>query len=73
MSFNQSITIPGISYVVDSGRQKCRNYNAGTGVASFDIMWVSKAAADQRAGKFQSDYIWTTMLHVAFDVVSIDI
>jgi ATP-dependent RNA helicase DHX37/DHR1 len=48
----QSITIPGISYVVDSGRQKCRNYNAGTGVASFDIMWVSKAAADQRAGKY---------------------
>jgi len=46
-----SITIPGISYVVDSGRQKCRNYNAGTGVASYDIMWISKAAADQRAGR----------------------
>ena len=26
-----SITIPGISYVVDTGRQKCRNYHAGTG------------------------------------------
>jgi ATP-dependent RNA helicase DHX37/DHR1 len=46
-----SITIPGISYVVDTGRQKCRNYSAGTGVASFDIMWISKAAADQRAGR----------------------
>lgn len=46
-----SITIPGISYVVDSGRHKCRNYNAGTGVASYDIMWISKAAADQRAGR----------------------
>ena len=46
-----SITIPGISYVVDSGRQKCRNYHAGTGVASYDIMWISKAAADQRAGR----------------------
>lgn len=46
-----SITIPGISYVVDSGRQKCRNYNAGTGIASYDIMWISKAAADQRAGR----------------------
>jgi len=46
-----SITIPGISYVVDSGRQKCRNYHANTGVASYDIMWISKAAADQRAGR----------------------
>eukprot|EP00934_Nitzschia_sp_Nitz4_P008609 Nitzschia sp. Nitz4//scaffold39_size137210//9590//15393//NITZ4_003183-RA/size137210-snap-gene-0.131-mRNA-1//1//CDS//3329550335//8599//frame0 len=46
-----SITIPGISYVVDTGRQKCRNYNSGTGVASYDVMWISKAAADQRAGR----------------------
>jgi len=46
-----SITIPGVSYVVDCGRQKCRNYNAGTGVASYDVMWISKAAADQRAGR----------------------
>ena len=42
-----SITIPGIAYVVDTGRQKCRNYHAGTGVASYDVMWISKAAADQ--------------------------
>ncbi len=46
-----SLTIPGISYVVDTGRQKCRNYHAGTGVASYDVMWISKAAADQRAGR----------------------
>jgi ATP-dependent RNA helicase DHX37/DHR1 len=46
-----SITIPGISYVVDTGRQKCRNFNSGTGVASYDVMWISKAAADQRAGR----------------------
>ena len=46
-----SITIPGISYVVDSGRQKTRNYHAGTGVSSYDVMWISKAAADQRAGR----------------------
>jgi ATP-dependent RNA helicase DHX37/DHR1 len=46
-----SITIPGITYVVDSGRQKCRNYNASTGVASFDVMWISQAAADQRTGR----------------------
>lgn len=46
-----SITIPDISYVVDTGRQKCRNYHAGTGVVSFDVMWISRAAADQRAGR----------------------
>lgn len=46
-----SITIPDIKYVVDSGRQKCRNYNSSTGVASYDIVWISKAAADQRAGR----------------------
>ena len=37
--------------MVDTGRQKCRNYNTGTGIASYDIMWISKAAADQRAGR----------------------
>lgn len=46
-----SLTIPGMSYVVDTGRQKCRNYHAQTGVASYDIMWISKASADQRAGR----------------------
>lgn len=46
-----SITIPGISYVVDTGRQKCRNYNSGTGIASYDVMWISKASANQRAGR----------------------
>ncbi len=46
-----SITIPGVSYVVDSGRKKERNYHAGTGIASYDVMWISKAAADQRAGR----------------------
>lgn len=46
-----SLTIPGISYVVDTGRQKSREYNVQTGVSSFDITWISKAAANQRAGR----------------------
>jgi len=46
-----SITIPNMSYVVDTGRQKCKSYDAKTGVASFDISWISKAAANQRAGR----------------------
>ncbi|GMH83916.1 hypothetical protein TL16_g09753, partial [Triparma laevis f. inornata] len=41
-----SITIPGISYVVDSGREKSRNYNENTGIASYEVSWISKAAAD---------------------------
>lgn len=46
-----SLTIPGIRYVVDCGRSKERNYNKTTGVQSFDIGWISKASAAQRAGR----------------------
>ena len=46
-----SITIPNMSYVVDTGRQKAKSYDTKTGVASFDISWISKAAANQRAGR----------------------
>lgn len=46
-----SLTIPGIRYVVDCGRAKERKYNEETGVQSFEIDWVSKASADQRAGR----------------------
>ncbi|RPB05677.1 P-loop containing nucleoside triphosphate hydrolase protein [Choiromyces venosus 120613-1] len=46
-----SLTIPGVRYVVDCGRSKERNYDKTTGVQSFDIGWVSKASAAQRAGR----------------------
>ncbi|ODQ61508.1 hypothetical protein WICANDRAFT_28445 [Wickerhamomyces anomalus NRRL Y-366-8] len=46
-----SLTIPGIRYVVDAGRSKDRCYDDKTGVQSFEIDWVSKASADQRAGR----------------------
>lgn len=46
-----SLTIPGIRYVVDCGRSKERNYDRVTGVQSFNIQWVSKASASQRAGR----------------------
>ncbi|EPS41222.1 hypothetical protein H072_4900 [Dactylellina haptotyla CBS 200.50] len=46
-----SLTIPGISYVVDSGRVKNRNFDVTTGVQSFDVEWVSKASASQRSGR----------------------
>ena len=46
-----SLTIPGIRYVFDSGRAKEKRYNHNTGVQSFEIDWISKASADQRAGR----------------------
>ena len=46
-----SLTIPNIRYVVDCGRVKERSYEASSGIQSFDISWVSKASATQRAGR----------------------
>ncbi|GBG66664.1 hypothetical protein CBR_g66799 [Chara braunii] len=46
-----SITIPGIRYVVDCGRAKEREYDRASGVSSFEVDWISKASADQRAGR----------------------
>lgn len=46
-----SLTIPGIRYVVDCGRSKERHYDEESGVQSFKVSWVSKASADQRAGR----------------------
>lgn len=46
-----SLTIPGIRYVFDCGRAKEKTYNPTTGVQSFDVGWISKASADQRAGR----------------------
>ncbi|KAI5951755.1 ECM16 [Candida jiufengensis] len=46
-----SLTIPGIRYVIDCGRAKERKYNKENGITSFEIDWISKASADQRAGR----------------------
>ncbi|KAJ1967829.1 putative ATP-dependent RNA helicase DHR1 [Dispira parvispora] len=46
-----SLTIPGIRYVVDTGKVKDRVYDDATGVQSFEVGWVSKASAGQRAGR----------------------
>lgn len=46
-----SLTIPGIRYVIDCGRAKERNYDAASGVQTFQISWISKASAAQRAGR----------------------
>ncbi|PRD25985.1 UNVERIFIED_CONTAM: ATP-dependent RNA helicase DHX37 [Trichonephila clavipes] len=47
-----SITIPGLKYVVDTGKVKTKVYNSyGGGISKFEIMWCSKASANQRAGR----------------------
>lgn len=46
-----SLTIPGISYVVDTGREKVKIYNSSNGMESYEIQWISKASAAQRAGR----------------------
>jgi ATP-dependent RNA helicase DHX37/DHR1 len=46
-----SLTIPGIRYVFDCGRSKERKYDRQTGVQSFEVGWISKASANQRAGR----------------------
>lgn len=46
-----SLTIPGIRYVFDCGRSKEKQYDVSTGVQSFQVDWISKASASQRAGR----------------------
>lgn len=46
-----SLTIPGIRYVFDCGRSKERRYDIATSVQSFEIDYISKASAQQRAGR----------------------
>lgn len=46
-----SLTIPSIRYVFDCGRAKEKKYDQLTGVQSFEIGWISKASASQRAGR----------------------
>ena len=60
-----SLTIPGVRYVVDCGREKRRIHGGGgggdgadgsaslaaAGLSRFAVDWVSRASADQRAGR----------------------
>ena len=46
-----SLTIPNIKYVVDTGKEKRRDYDPITGVSQFNIHWISQASAEQRSGR----------------------
>ncbi len=46
-----SLTIEGIRIVIDCGLQRQSAFDPGTGMASLETVTVSKASADQRAGR----------------------
>ncbi|KAM0954422.1 putative RNA helicase [Dioscorea sansibarensis] len=46
-----SLTIPGIKYVVDTGKEKVKNYKYTSGMAAYEVQWISKASSAQRAGR----------------------
>ena len=46
-----SITIPGVRYVVDCGRQKERLIDVQSGISKYKVTWISKASANQRMGR----------------------
>src|SRR6476469_1595857 len=46
-----SVTIPGVTAVVDIGLEKVARYDANRAIDSLQTERVSQAAADQRAGR----------------------
>jgi ATP-dependent RNA helicase DHX37/DHR1 len=46
-----SLTIPNIRYVVDTGKEKRREFDPITGVSLFNVTWISQASANQRSGR----------------------
>ena len=46
-----SLTIPGVSIVVDSGEQKIARHDPGLGVDRLELAKISQRSAEQRAGR----------------------
>lgn len=47
-----SITVPGITYVVDSGKFKQKAWDIGAvSTSSLPVQWISKSSAEQRTGR----------------------
>ena len=46
-----SLTIPGIRYVLDCGREKARVYDRVTGTSQYVVQFISQASAAQRSGR----------------------
>jgi len=50
-SAETSITIPGIKYVIDTGRVKELSYDAKRNISSLNVQWVTRSSAEQRKGR----------------------
>jgi ATP-dependent RNA helicase DHX37/DHR1 len=46
-----SLTIPNIKYVIDCGRVKSKIFDFNTGMEKYEVVWISKASANQRSGR----------------------
>ena len=46
-----SLTVPGVKFVVDSGRKRMMRFDPGSGVEKTFTEFVSKSEAEQRAGR----------------------
>ena len=41
-----SLTIPGVKYVVDSGKEKLKVYNERINTSKFEVKWISQASGN---------------------------
>ncbi len=64
-----SLTVPGVRIVVDGGWRRAPRMDAATGLTRLTTLRISRAAADQRAGRAGREgpgvavRLWTTALH----------
>jgi ATP-dependent helicase HrpB len=64
-----SLTVPGVRIVVDGGWRRTPRLDASTGLTRLETVRISRAAADQRAGRAGREgpgtaiRLWTTALH----------
>lgn len=64
-----SLTVPGIRVVIDGGWRRAPQFDAGSGLARLATLRISRAAAEQRAGRAGREgpgtaiRLWTEALH----------
>ena len=64
-----SLTVPGVRIVIDSGLRRSPRFDAGTGLTRLATVRISRAAAEQRAGRAGREgpglviRLWTQALH----------
>jgi ATP-dependent helicase HrpB len=67
-----SLTVPGIRIVVDGGFRRSPRLDAATGLSRLETVRISRAAAEQRAGRAGREApgvgirLWTASLHRGF-------